>query len=97
MFANLILKNNIYILGIASLHRQGIIHRDIKPSNILINAQSPLSNSSSKTTVRLLIADFSSAVNDEVIELGLYGSRGPTTDEVLYFISFFISLLTFIF
>lgn len=64
------------------MHRLGIIHRDIKPSNILINAQSPLSNTSTQTAIRLLIADFSSAVDDQVEDLGLYGTLGPTTDEV---------------
>jgi hypothetical protein len=83
------------MLGIHSLHRQGIIHRDIKPSNILINSQSPASSSSNstssapQTTIRLLIADFSSAVDDHVEDLGLYGARGPTVDEVSQlFVSF---------
>jgi serine/threonine protein kinase len=54
----------------------GIIHRDLKPSNILINAQP------NGKTIRLLIADFSSAIDDKVEALGLYGELGPTIDEV---------------
>jgi serine/threonine protein kinase len=69
--------------GVQSLHRQGIIHRDLKPSNILISTQSPHLNSlQGENSIKLLIADFSSAVNREVEELGLYGPYGPTTDEV---------------
>ena len=54
--------------------------RDVKPSNVLINAYEH--EETARRLTRLLIADFSSAVSDEVLERGLYGNGGPSTDEV---------------
>ena len=42
------------IRGAQKLHKKGIIHRDIKPSNILLNTEAD---------PKILLADFSSAVN----------------------------------
>jgi serine/threonine protein kinase len=62
-------------------------HRDVKPSNILINALEGQEEGERHT--RLLIADFSSAVSDEVLARGLYGERGPSVDEVCAYINMF--------
>jgi hypothetical protein len=58
------------IAGVAVLHDREILHRDLKPANILLKSES------GKT--RILIADFSSAVDADSLTLGLYEPFGPT-------------------
>ena len=58
------------IAGVATLHDKEILHRDIKPANILLKSESG--------QTRILIADFSSAVDAGCLSLGLYEPTGPT-------------------
>eukprot|EP01038_Epipyxis_sp_PR26KG_P012424 gene12424-16666_t len=74
------LKMLIYqlISGINDLHVRGITHRDVKPSNLLLNTDD------GEGSVRLIIADFSSAINDEMLNSSFhsyYSSTGPSIYE----------------
>jgi serine/threonine protein kinase len=60
------------VASVAVLHHQGVTHRDVKPSNILLNTEAE---------ARILMADLSSAVSEEAINAGFYGSLGPSTAE----------------
>jgi serine/threonine protein phosphatase PrpC/serine/threonine protein kinase len=51
----------------------GIIHRDVKLSNVLLNTEAE---------PRLILADFSSAVSDPALRLGLFGETGPSRQEL---------------
>ncbi|CAM9229893.1 unnamed protein product, partial [Ectocarpus fasciculatus] len=62
------------ISSVSTLHDRGILHRDIKPSNIVLNADFDGS-------VKVVLIDFSSAVDAGSLTSGLYGSVGPTTAE----------------
>jgi serine/threonine protein phosphatase PrpC/serine/threonine protein kinase len=46
----------------------------LKPSNILLNTEEPVP--------RLIINDFSSAINEDVLRKSLFGDEGPTKDEI---------------
>ena len=62
------------ISSVAALHDRGIMHRDLKPSNIVLNAEM-------NGAVKVLLIDFSSAVDADSLTSGLYGATGPTLDE----------------
>ena len=62
------------ISAVAELHKRGIVHRDLKPSNIILNSDDP-------KHPRLLLADFSSALNEEALA-EMYGPHGPSVDEL---------------
>jgi serine/threonine protein kinase len=73
------MKSILYqlITNAAELHSLGIVHRDLKPSNILLNVE---------TRPRLLISDFSSAINDVALSnaidgTSLYENEGPSIQE----------------
>jgi len=61
------------ILSVAQLHARGLAHRDIKPSNILLNSETG--------DTRVILGDFSSAVDAEALER-LYGIVGPGEGEL---------------
>lgn len=63
--------------GVHEIHSSNTTHRDLKPSNIIVRRGS-VASSSADTILR--IADFGSAVDDEVLT-HLYGSLGPTVAE----------------
>lgn len=59
--------------GAAEVHATGAAHRDLKPSNIIVSLEGG--------AARVKIADFSSAVDGEALERGLYGGGGPSQAE----------------
>lgn len=83
------LKQLMYevIAAVGDLHKIGILHRDIKPSNILINNYNSSIvkvgvdgvNIKVDNTVRVVLADFSSAVDDLSTSHGLYGTTADGT------------------
>ncbi|CAM9213865.1 unnamed protein product, partial [Chrysoparadoxa australica] len=66
--------------GVRDLHSRGVLHRDIKPSNILVYPHASSDWAAGAEPV-LKIGDFSSAVEDQALDAGLYGEYGPTQME----------------